>query len=340
MGRNGDRNDWHDGRQRLQRRVGRRDSLELSRARPDAFRPAGRVLRRSGRHAGAAVSRLGDGRLSLPSQRQHALALSDERRDRRADRELATGARRFRERASRRDRVRPEHDDAHLPPRARSRARVGDWATRSSSPSSITTATSRPGVRWKKTAASPCARYACAPKTVDSTGAHSKRPSRPRPSCSRSAPRRTRSARSPTSRAPRQLAHAVGARVFVDAVHYAPHNLVDVEALGCDFLGCSAYKFYGPHIGILWGRRAIIESLDAPRLEPGAAGIARATGDGHAESRRDRRRRGGGRFPRVARRRTVTHAPRRTSHDASTPCTRAANSCSPNSGIRSPRSTG
>jgi len=64
------------------------------------------------------------------------------------------------------------------------------------------------------------------------------------------------------------LAHNVGARVFVDAVHYAPHNLVDVEALGCDFLGCSAYKFYGPHIGILWGKRAIIESLDAPRLEP------------------------------------------------------------------------
>jgi len=65
-----------------------------------------------------------------------------------------------------------------------------------------------------------------------------------------------------------QLAHSVGARVFVDAVHYAPHFLVDVQAIGCDFLGCSAYKFYGPHIGILWGKRAEIESLDAPRLEP------------------------------------------------------------------------
>jgi cysteine desulfurase family protein (TIGR01976 family) len=65
-----------------------------------------------------------------------------------------------------------------------------------------------------------------------------------------------------------QLAHAVGARVFVDAVHYAPHYLVDVQALGCDFLGCSAYKFYGPHIGVLWGKRALIESLDAPRLDP------------------------------------------------------------------------
>jgi cysteine desulfurase family protein (TIGR01976 family) len=61
---------------------------------------------------------------------------------------------------------------------------------------------------------------------------------------------------------------AAGAIVFVDAVHYAPHHLVDVQAIGCDFLSCSAYKFYGPHIGILWGRRDLIEALDAPRLEP------------------------------------------------------------------------
>ena len=64
------------------------------------------------------------------------------------------------------------------------------------------------------------------------------------------------------------LAHSVGAHVFVDAVHYAPHMLVDVRAIGCDFLGCSAYKFYGPHIGVLWGKRDLIESLDAPRLAP------------------------------------------------------------------------
>jgi cysteine desulfurase family protein (TIGR01976 family) len=64
------------------------------------------------------------------------------------------------------------------------------------------------------------------------------------------------------------LAHKAGARVFVDAVHYAPHALVDVQAIGCDFLACSAYKFYGPHIGVLWGRREMIEALDAPRLEP------------------------------------------------------------------------
>jgi cysteine desulfurase family protein (TIGR01976 family) len=65
-----------------------------------------------------------------------------------------------------------------------------------------------------------------------------------------------------------KMAHAVGAHVFVDAVHYAPHVLADVQALGCDFLGCSAYKFYGPHIGILWGKRELVDELDFPRLAP------------------------------------------------------------------------
>ena len=57
-------------------------------------------------------------------------------------------------------------------------------------------------------------------------------------------------------------------RVFVDAVHYAPHRAVDVKLFDCDFVAMSAYKFYGPHIGVLWGKRAAIEALDAPRLEP------------------------------------------------------------------------
>jgi cysteine desulfurase family protein (TIGR01976 family) len=64
------------------------------------------------------------------------------------------------------------------------------------------------------------------------------------------------------------LAHDKGALVFVDAVHYAPHALVDVAALGADFLACSAYKFYGPHVGVLWGRQALLEGLDLPKLEP------------------------------------------------------------------------
>lgn len=65
-----------------------------------------------------------------------------------------------------------------------------------------------------------------------------------------------------------RLAHAVGALAFVDAVHYAPHRLVDVEALGCDFLACSAYKFHGPHVGVLYGKHDLLRSLDVPKLQP------------------------------------------------------------------------
>jgi cysteine desulfurase family protein (TIGR01976 family) len=64
------------------------------------------------------------------------------------------------------------------------------------------------------------------------------------------------------------LAHGAGALVFVDGVHYAAHDMPDVSAWDCDFLACSAYKFYGPHVGVLWGRRALLDSLDAPRLTP------------------------------------------------------------------------
>ena len=64
------------------------------------------------------------------------------------------------------------------------------------------------------------------------------------------------------------LVHAHGGLLFVDAVHYAPHALVDVEALNCDLLACSAYKFYGPHVGVLYGRRALVDTLDVPKLAP------------------------------------------------------------------------
>jgi selenocysteine lyase/cysteine desulfurase len=64
------------------------------------------------------------------------------------------------------------------------------------------------------------------------------------------------------------LAHAVGALCFVDAVHFAAHGSVDVAAIGCDFLACSAYKFYGPHIGVLFGREAVVRALDVPKLAP------------------------------------------------------------------------
>jgi len=65
-----------------------------------------------------------------------------------------------------------------------------------------------------------------------------------------------------------QAAHAHGALFFVDAVHYAPHALIDVQEFNCDFLACSAYKFYGPHVGILWGRHRLLQSLDFPKLAP------------------------------------------------------------------------
>lgn len=64
------------------------------------------------------------------------------------------------------------------------------------------------------------------------------------------------------------LARAQGALVFVDAVHYAPHAFVDVAELRCDFLACSAYKFYGPHVGVLYGKRDLLAGLPVPKVLP------------------------------------------------------------------------
>ena len=63
-----------------------------------------------------------------------------------------------------------------------------------------------------------------------------------------------------------RAAHDVGALVFVDAVHYASHELIDVRALGADVLVASAYKFYGPHVGIAYVRRDLLDELDVPRV--------------------------------------------------------------------------
>ena len=65
-----------------------------------------------------------------------------------------------------------------------------------------------------------------------------------------------------------ELARAQGALTFVDAVHSAPHLRLDVAQLGCDFLACSAYKFFGPHLGVLWGRRALLEEIAADKVRP------------------------------------------------------------------------
>jgi cysteine desulfurase family protein (TIGR01976 family) len=65
-----------------------------------------------------------------------------------------------------------------------------------------------------------------------------------------------------------RLAHEAGALTYVDAVHYAPHGPIDVRALGTDFLACSVYKFFGPHVGVLYGRAEVLERLPAYKVRP------------------------------------------------------------------------
>jgi cysteine desulfurase family protein (TIGR01976 family) len=62
--------------------------------------------------------------------------------------------------------------------------------------------------------------------------------------------------------------HSVGALAYIDAVQFAPHCSIDVKALDCDFLACSSYKFYGPHMGILWGRESLLEDLYSYKVSP------------------------------------------------------------------------
>lgn len=65
-----------------------------------------------------------------------------------------------------------------------------------------------------------------------------------------------------------RMAHAVGAEVCLDAVHYAPHRLIDVAAWDCDYLLCSAYKFFGPHVGLLWGKKQRMAELPVYKVRP------------------------------------------------------------------------
>ncbi len=65
-----------------------------------------------------------------------------------------------------------------------------------------------------------------------------------------------------------QLAHSVGALCYVDAVQFAPHGPIDVQKLDCDFLACSAYKFFGPHVGILFGKKALLDDIQPYKVAP------------------------------------------------------------------------
>jgi cysteine desulfurase family protein (TIGR01976 family) len=68
-------------------------------------------------------------------------------------------------------------------------------------------------------------------------------------------------------------AKKVGALTFIDAVHYAPHRAIDVQLLDCDFLACSPYKFYGPHSGVLYGKREMLERLQPYKVRPASDSI-------------------------------------------------------------------
>lgn len=70
-----------------------------------------------------------------------------------------------------------------------------------------------------------------------------------------------------------KLAHASGALMFVDAVHYAPHGLIDVKALDCDFLACSPYKFFGPHMGTLYGKKEHLQRFKPYKVRPATDAI-------------------------------------------------------------------
>ena len=70
-----------------------------------------------------------------------------------------------------------------------------------------------------------------------------------------------------------RLAHSAGALAFIDAVHYAPHGAIDVRALDCDFLACSPYKFFGPHSGVLYGKREHLARFAPYKVRPSSDGV-------------------------------------------------------------------
>ena len=203
------------------------DPRPLPGARAAAPRPPGRVFRRPRRHPDPSGRRRGHGGLPLPPQCQHALALSQQRGDRRDDRRARGGARRLPRRHARGDRVRRQHDHPNLPPGARPRPRLGAGRRDRRSRSSTITRTSPPGRRWRGSAASRSGRS----RSIAETGQLDwPRSSRPLPEDRLLAVGAASNALGTISDVTRAcaLARSAGALSFVDAVHYAPHHPVDV----------------------------------------------------------------------------------------------------------------
>ncbi len=235
----------------------------------DACGPASGLFRRPGRHAGPHRSPRRDGRLPDVAQRQHPLGVPGQRRDGRRPVGGPPHPRRLPQRLAGRDRLRRQHDNAHLPPGPAPWAGLSGRAMPWSSPSWTITPTSTPGVPSSASEASSVLRVKMVPETGQLDWDDLDR-------CLTD--HRTRllaiGAASNALGTINDVARAVAmareadALTFVDAVHYAPHQLVNVREWGCDFLACSAYKFYGPHVGVLYGRRDRLESLDVPKLEP------------------------------------------------------------------------
>src|ERR1043166_4096537 len=226
---------------------------------------AGRLLRRPGGHPSATRGRRGDERLSLPSQRQHALELPNQHRDRRRYRARTRGAGRLLQRLSPRGRVRQQHDHDHLSCRASPGARLGDEIV-------VTELDHHANVApWRALARERGVTIRSVPfdpqtgelawENLESVVNDKTR------LVALGAASNALGTIVPVHEAAR-LAHAKGALCFVDAVHYAAHGVIDVQAMECDFLVCSPYKFYGPHAGVLYGRAEVMSALDAPKLEP------------------------------------------------------------------------
>ena len=147
-------------------------------------------------------------------------------------------------------------------------ARRSAPATRSSARASTTTPTSAVGDRRRARRRDRALRRSRARRRSSCPARRSRRCCPTARAGSPSPPRATRSARFPTCRGSSPRPTRAGARVYVDAVHAAPHRAIDVEALGCDALACSAYKWFGPHTAVLWAARSCSRTLHPDKLRP------------------------------------------------------------------------